>query len=272
MKTSAAPAGGAASTAFSPARMSAARISAWADGVVVTRLPCHGRGVSSPSPPAPRNSDRAAFIRANTLLKPVPFVPELKLYLAEEAMALWELTEADLGRLDLPPPFWAFAWAGGQALARFLLDAPHWVAGRRVLDFAAGSGLCALAAARSGALAVEAADIDGYAAAAIGLNARANDVAVAVRHEDLVGCRGTWEVILAGDISYQKDVAERVHGWLAAEARRGVTVLVGDPGRAYLPASGLRLLAEYDIPVLPSLEDATLKRTKVLTVARQAGE
>ncbi len=215
----------------------------------------------------PPHPDHAAFIRANTRLEPVPFAPELRLHLAAEALALWELTEADLGRLNLPPPFWAFAWAGGQALARFVLDAPHWVAGRRVLDFATGSGLCAIAAMKAGAACVEAADIDPYAAAAVALNARANGVTVGVLHEDVVDRAGAWDVILAGDISYQQDLAARVHAWLGREAGRGVTVLVGDPGRAYLPLSTLRVLKEYDVPVLPSLEDAAVKRTKVLTIA-----
>ena len=144
-------------------------------------------------------------------------------------MALWELTEADLGRLNLPPPFWAFAWAGGQALSRFVLDDPRWVRGQRVLDFACGSGLCALAAMKAGAAWVQAVDIDPYAAAAVGLNAQANRVDVKVILDDLVGQAGTWTTILAGNISYQKDVADRVHAWLAVEARRGVTVLVEIP-------------------------------------------
>ena len=197
----------------------------------------------------------------------MPFVPELHLYLADEAMALWEMTEADLGRLNLPPPFWAFAWAGGQALARFILDNPEWVASQHVLDFASGSGLCALAAAKAGAASVQAADIDPYATAAIALNAAANGVQLVVIGDDIVGRSGSWTVILAGDISYQKDVADRVHLWLADEARRGVLVLIGDPGRAYLPRATLRQLAAYDVPVLPSLEDTAMKRTFVLTIA-----
>lgn len=198
----------------------------------------------------------------------MPFVPEIRLHLADEAMALWEMTEADLGRLNLPPPFWAFAWAGGQALARFILDTPSWVAGQHVLDFASGSGLCAIAAAQAGAASVKAVDIDPYATTAIDLNAAANDVRVEAIHDDLVGQTGPWTMILAGDISYQKDVADRVHTWLAAEARRGVTVLIGDPGRAYLPKTTLQQLAVYDIPVLPSLEDAAMKRTFVLTLPK----
>lgn len=215
-------------------------------------------------------TDRATFIRTNTRLAAVPFVPELKLYLAEEATALWEKTEADLGSINLPPPFWAFAWAGGQALARYILDHPESVKGETVLDFAAGSGLCGLAASRAGAAQVSAADIDPYAAAAVVLNAEANAAEVTPIHDDIVGFPGPWTVILAGDISYQKDVAERVHGWLAEEARRGVVVLIGDPGRAYLPQTGLRELATYAVPVLPSLEDSAIKQCFVLTIAKAA--
>jgi predicted nicotinamide N-methyase len=202
----------------------------------------------------------------------VPFVPELRLHLADEAMALWEMTEADLGRLNLPPPFWAFAWAGGQALARFIFDEPRWVAGQHILDFASGSGLCALAAAKAGAASVRAADIDPYATAAIALNAAANGVRLDVIGDDIVGQCGPWTAILAGDISYQKDVADRVHLWLAEEARRGVVVLIGDPGRAYLPTTTLRQLAAYDVPVLPSLEDTAMKRTFVLTIAANGSD
>ncbi|MGD0633617.1 MAG: 50S ribosomal protein L11 methyltransferase [Beijerinckiaceae bacterium] len=196
----------------------------------------------------------------------VPFVPEISLYLAAEALALWEKTEADLAVKDLPPPFWAFAWAGGQALARYILDNPSLVAGQNVLDFASGSGICAIAAARAGAGVVQAVDIDPYAVAAVSLNARANGVSVSGIQDDFVGLSGPWTMILAGDISYQKDMADRVHAWLADEARRGVKVLTGDPGRAYLPLRTLRKLAEYDVPVMPSLEDAEIKRTRVFTV------
>jgi predicted nicotinamide N-methyase len=208
----------------------------------------------------------AAFIQANTRLMAVPFVPEISLYLADEATALWEKTEADLAAKDLPPPFWAFAWAGGQALARYILDNPSLVAGQNVLDFASGSGICAIAAAKAGAGFVQAVDIDPYAAAAVSLNARENGVSVSGIQDDFVGLSGPWTMILAGDISYQKDMADRVHAWLAEEARRGVKVLTGDPGRAYLPLRTLRKLAEYDVPVMPSLEDAEIKRTRVFTV------
>lgn len=208
----------------------------------------------------------AAFIRANTRLLAVPFVPEIRLHLADEATSLWEKTEADLVAKDLPPPFWAFAWAGGQALARYILDNPSLVAGQSVLDFATGSGICAIAAAKADARFVQAVDIDPYAAAAVGLNACENGVSVSGIQDDFVGLSGPWTMILAGDVSYQKDMAERVHAWFADEARRGVKVLIGDPGRAYLPLRTLRKLAEYDVPVMPSLEDALTKRTRVFTV------
>lgn len=207
--------------------------------------------------------DPAAFIRAQTRLLPVPHAPEIRLHLADEATELWSRTEEELGALGLPPPFWAFAWAGGQALARYVLDRPALVAGRRVLDLASGSGLVAIAAAMAGAGTVEASDIDTFAAAAIPLNAAANGVRVEVCTADLVGADAGWEVVLAGDICYQKDIAERVTAWLAALHRRGALVLIGDPGRSYLPADRLEVLATYEVPVTRALEDAEVKRTSV---------
>ncbi|HYF54543.1 MAG TPA: methyltransferase [Salinarimonas sp.] len=212
-------------------------------------------------------ADAAAFIRANTRLLPVPHAPEIALHVAEEATALWQKTEDELGALGLPPPFWAFAWAGGQALARYVLDQPEVVRGRRVLDFASGSGLVAIAAARAGAARVEAADVDPFAVAAIALNAQANAVQVTPRLEDLVGRDEGWEAVLAGDICYERDLAERVTGWLADLAARGATVLVGDPGRAYLPRERLTQLAEYEVPVTRALEDAEIKRSAVWAFA-----
>ncbi|MGP9820947.1 class I SAM-dependent methyltransferase [Salinarimonas sp. NSM] len=214
-----------------------------------------------------RIDDPAAFIRAHTRLLPVPHAPQLLLHVADEATALWEKTEEELGEIGLPPPFWAFAWAGGQALARYVLDHPEVVAGRSVLDFAAGSGLVGIAAARAGAARVEAADIDPFACAAMPLNAAANSVVLHTRETDLVGIDEGWEVVLAGDICYERDLAARVLAWLRALAARGATVLVGDPGRAYLPrdaeASGLAPLATYEVPVTRELEDAEIKRTTV---------
>ncbi|MDB5590849.1 methyltransferase [Enterovirga sp.] len=216
--------------------------------------------------------DRAAFIRAETRLLPVPLVPEIRLHLAHEATDLWQRTEDELGGIGLPPPFWAFAWAGGQALARFCLDRAELLAGRRVLDVASGSGLVAIAAARCGAASVEAAEIDDFAAEAIPLNAAANGVALRVRHEDLVGRDEGWDAVLAGDIFYDRDIAGRMEAWLHALARRGATVLIGDPGRSYLPVARLAEMASYCVPVTRSLEDAEIKLTRVWRFADQDPE
>ena len=208
-------------------------------------------------------ADPAAFILAETRLQPVPHAPEILLHVADEATALWARTEEELGAVGLPPPFWAFAWAGGQALARYVLDRPGTVRGRTVLDFASGSGLVAIAAARAGAGRVEASDIDAFAVAAIRLNARANGVAVEPVAEDLIGTDRGWDAVLAGDICYERDLAARVVAWLEALARRGALVLVGDPGRSYLPWERLEALATYEVPVTRTLEDADIKRTSV---------
>jgi predicted nicotinamide N-methyase len=207
--------------------------------------------------------DREAFIRGETRFLPVPHAPEISLYVADEATALWQKTEDELGTLGLPPPFWAFAWAGGQALARYVLDHPETVRGRRVLDFASGSGLVAIAAMKAGAAEVTACDIDDFAIAAIGLNAAANGVKLTSRNDDLVGHDLGWETVLAGDICYERDLAEAVTEWLFALQMRGATVLVGDPGRSYLPMARLHHLAEYQVPVTRSLEDADVKKTSV---------
>ena len=206
---------------------------------------------------------RAAFIRAHTRLMPVPHAPEISLHVAQEATELWQKTEDELAVIGLPPPFWAFAWAGGQALARHLLDNPALVAGRRVLDFASGSGLVAIAAAKAGASRVEACDIDAFAAAAIDLNAEANGVAVEARLADLVGLDEGWEVICAGDVCYERAMAEAVIAWLEGLSRRGATVLIGDPGRSYLPRGRLEEVATYQVPVTRALEDAEIKRSSV---------
>src|SRR3954447_11297798 len=191
------------------------------------------------------HADKADFIRAHTRLLAVPHAPEIQLYLADEATALWEKTEEELGEMELPPPFWAFAWAGGQALARYLLDRPELVRGKRVLDFASGSGLVAIAAARAGAAAVEASDIDAFAIAAIGLNAALNGVEVRARADDLIGQDEGWDAVLAGDIFYDRDIAGPVTDWLFGVAARGATVLIGDPGRSYLDKDRLERLVTY---------------------------
>jgi predicted nicotinamide N-methyase len=208
-------------------------------------------------------ADPAAFIAAHTRLLPVPHAPEIRLHLADEATALWQKTEEELGAIGLPPPFWAFAWAGGQALARYCLDHPALVAGKRVLDFASGSGLVAIAAAKAGAAAVAARDIDAFAVAAVGLNAAANGVAVDARCGDMVDTDEGWDAVFAGDICYERDMAARATAWLARLHARGAAVLIGDPGRSYLPRERLEVLATYQVPVTRTLEDADIKTTHV---------
>ncbi len=209
----------------------------------------------------PDNAER--FIRDNTALDRPPHVPEIVLHLADEAHDLWRRTEEELAEIGLPPPFWAFAWAGGQGLARYLLDHPETVRGRNVLDFASGSGLVAIAAAKAGAARVTAADIDPFCAAAIRLNAAANTVEVGFLGEDCIGTDDGWDVVLAGDVFYEKPLAERLVPWFSALKRRGAAILIGDPGRAYLPKSGFERLAVYEVAVTRALEDAEVKRTTV---------
>jgi predicted nicotinamide N-methyase len=212
----------------------------------------------------------SAFIRANTRLGTPPLLPEIRIYLARDAIELWERTEQQAATPDaakppeLPPPFWAFPWAGGQALARYLLDHPGRVQGRTVLDFAAGSGLVAIAAARAGAAAVRAAETDPMAIAAVQLNARVNRVQVDAALGDLLdGPAPAVDVLLAGDVFYQRTFAERLLPWLARACAAGVEVLVGDPGRAYLPRDRCTELAAYEVPVPRALEDADVKHTTV---------
>lgn len=210
------------------------------------------------------SADPAAFIRAQTRVLPVPHAPEIRLHLADEATALWERTEEELEEIGLPPPFWAFAWAGGQALARHILDEPALVAGRSVYDFATGSGLAAIAAARSGAARVTACDIDSFALAAARLNMELNGVSFVLEGEDPLDLAPPdAEVILTGDVFYEKPMASRVLAWADRALARGSRVLVGDPGRAYLPKEPLRHLATFDVPVNRSLEDFEVKRTSV---------
>ena len=208
-------------------------------------------------------ADPTAFILAQTVIAAPPLVPEIKLHLATEITPIWEATEATLTQMNLPPPYWAFAWAGGQALTRFLIDHPDWVKGKRVLDFAAGSGLSAIGAAKAGAALVQAAEIDDLAIAAIALNARVNNVAIDLVREDLIGVAPRWDVVLAGDVCYERPMAEKVIPWFRALAGRGVAILMGDPGRAYLPQSGLLELARYQVPTSLELEDRTQRETIV---------
>lgn len=217
--------------------------------------------------PPPSSLDPARFVAINTDLLAVPLVPEIRLHLAHEAIDLWSLTEAELGQIGLPPPFWAFAWAGGKALARHVLDHPEIVAGKNVLDFASGSGLVAIAAAKAGAKYVEAAEIDAFALAAITLNAARNGVAVTPIGRDLIGTDEAWDVVLVADIFYESDTAARITPWLEALAARGAQVLIGDPGRTYLPQAKLRAIASYDVPVSRALEDAEFKKGTVWVLA-----
>lgn len=213
-------------------------------------------------------ADPSAFVLANTRLQPVPHAPGISLWLADEITPLWRLTEEELGDLGLPPPFWAFAWAGGQGLARWLLDNPHEVAGKRVLDFAAGSGLVGVAAMKAGAASALCADIDPFCAAAIALNGAANGVTLDFTDADLLDAPPPdVDVICAGDVFYERPMAERVLGWLTEASGRGVRVLVGDPLRTYFPKSGLDLLAEYEVPTTRELEDSAVKRTRVWMLA-----
>jgi predicted nicotinamide N-methyase len=214
--------------------------------------------------------DKAEFIRANTRLLPVPHAPEIRLHLADEATDLWQKTEEELGQIGLPPPYWAFAWAGGQALARYILDRPELVRGRTVLDFASGSGLSAIAAARAGAARVVANDIDDFALAAIALNAEANGVKLALLSDDLIG-RTDWDLVLAGDVCYEREMAVRVTEWLTALVECGTAVLLGDPGRSYLAKDRLEKLAEYAVPTTRALEDTEVRRTAVWRPLRPAG-
>ncbi len=212
-------------------------------------------------------SNPTAFILANTRLQPVPHAPEISLWLADEVTPIWRLTEEELGEMGLPPPFWAFAWAGGQGLARWLLDHPAEVAGKRVLDLAAGSGLVGIAAMQAGAASVLCADIDPFCAAAVALNAGANGVAMDFTDADLLDAPPPdVDVICAGDVFYEQPMAGRVLDWLTRASGQGTRVLVGDPLRTYFPKEGFDLLGEYAVPTTRELEDDAVKRTRVWTL------
>jgi predicted nicotinamide N-methyase len=208
-------------------------------------------------------ADPTAFIRRETIIAAPPLVPEIRLHLATEITPIWQATETTLLREGLPPPYWAFAWPGGQALARTILDDPAIIASKRVLDFAAGSGLVAIAAAKAGARSVIAAEIDKFAASAIALNATLNGVGVPVALEDVVGTEGPWDLVLAGDVCYERPMAERVTAWLRRLVGQGTEVLMGDPGRSYLPQSGLQLVTRHRVPTSLELEDRTERDTVI---------
>jgi len=209
----------------------------------------------------------AAFVRCNTAITAPPLVPEIRLHLATEITPIWQATEDALARSGLPPPFWAFAWAGGQALARYLIDHSAEVTGRSVLDFGAGSGLVAIAAAKAGATAVLAAEIDPFAAAAIAANAALNDVDITVQTEDLLDTvDACWEVVTAGDVCYERPMADRVMGWLRGMAACGSLVLLGDPGRTYSPSQGLFERGRYLVPTSRELEDRDCREAAIWQV------
>lgn len=212
-------------------------------------------------------TDPRVFIPQNTVVTSASLIPEIKLHLATEVVPLWQATEATLEATGLPPPYWAFAWPGGQAIARHVLDTPRLVAGRRVLDLAAGCGIAAIAAAKSGARTVSASEIDRFALAAIDLNARLNGVVVTALDRDVLDeAPGDWDTVLAGDLCYERPMADRVAGWIKSQARAGVTVLMGDPGRAYKPADGLAEVARYVVPTSRDLEDRDTRETIVWRV------
>jgi predicted nicotinamide N-methyase len=210
------------------------------------------------------NSDQ--FVRDNTKLIAPPLVPEIKLHLASEVLPLWHKTEEELVRIGVPPPYWAFAWPGGQALARYILDHPDLVTGKRVLDFGAGSGLVALAAAMAGAQHVIAADIDPFAVAAISRNAKANALTVEAVDRDMIGSRERFDLILVGDMCYERPLAERLMAWLKETQ---ADILMGDPGRTYFPKTGLTHLASYNVPTTRELEDRELRETGIWRLDRE---
>jgi predicted nicotinamide N-methyase len=203
-------------------------------------------------------------VRENTAVAHAPLVPEIALYLASEVTPLWHATETYLEQNNLPPPYWAFAWPGGQTFARLLLDQPELARGRRVLDFASGSGISAIAAAKAGAARVVATEIDAFAVAALGLNAALNSVTFDIFEGDILASPPTdWDLILAGDVCYEKPMAERTVAWLDLAVARGIEVLVADPGRAYLPKSGLSEIARHDVPTPLDLENRKIMTTVI---------
>ena len=217
-----------------------------------------------PSDPSRKAAvDPVDFIRTHTALHEPPLVPELRLHLATETDPLWEMGEEGLADAGVPPPFWAFAWAGGQALARYLLDHSDSVVRKRVLDFGSGSGIVALAALRAGAKSALAADIDNFACAAAQLNAQANKLALTVTTDDLIGTLGDWDIILVGDMCYEQPLAGRIEAWLHACRDEGTDVLIGDPGRTYLPKARLEKLTSYAVKTARALEDTDVRNTSV---------
>ncbi|MEJ8475787.1 class I SAM-dependent methyltransferase [Roseibium algae] len=212
-------------------------------------------------------TDPKAFIRKETRIKPVPHAEEIRLHLADEAMDLWQKTEDELGALGLPPPFWAFAWAGGQALARYILDTPDIVRGKSVLDFASGSGLVGIAAMMAGAKSCHAVDIDPFALEAGRLNAPLNNVSVTFEQADITDRPlPDVNVVFCGDVFYDKTMADKVLSFIDKFLTNGTPVFVGDPGRSYLPNERLQHIETYFVPVVGALEDAEIKKTSVYSL------
>lgn len=208
-----------------------------------------------------------SFVLRHTRLRPVPGLEEIRLHLADEVLPLWRAAQLEAADPDAPLPFWAFAWAGGLAIARYLRDHPDSVAGRRVFDIASGSGLCAIAADRAGAAAVTAADVDRYAVAAIDLNSRANGRRIRSVGRDVLDEEPPdADVVLAGDCFYEGPLAERVLAWLRRVRANGTEVLVGDPARRFLPTDALDELAAYDVRTTTELEDMARKRAWVYSL------
>lgn len=207
--------------------------------------------------------DFRRFILENTSILAAPFVPEVKLHLADEAHDLWHRTESELQQSGLQPPFWAFAWAGGQGLARYILDNPKTVEGKSVLDFATGSGLVAIAAKMAGARQVTAVDIDPFCGDAVAMNSALNAQDIRFLIDDLVGTLIDADMLLAGDVFYDRSMSDRVTPWFVTLAKLGTTILIGDPGRHYVPHQHLKALSTHEIPVTRALEDADIRKTTV---------
>jgi predicted nicotinamide N-methyase len=221
-------------------------------------------GATKDQPASPPHAAEA-FIRANTVLAAAPHVPEIQLHLATQITPIWQATETWMAEHNVEPPFWAFAWPGGQALARHILDNPALVAGKRVLDFAAGGGITAIACAMAGALSVEASEIDDLALAAVGLNAIANNVPVGQAH-NVVGAACRWDLILCGDVCYEAPMTGHIMPWLTIMAHTA-EVWIADPGRAYLPKTELMRLATYQIETTLELEDRTSREVGIYRFA-----
>lgn len=212
-----------------------------------------------------------SFIHRHTRIQSPPACPEISLHLADHLLPLWEESATLLGeRDDLPPPYWGFCWAGGQALSRYLLDNPAVVRGKRVLDFASGSGVVGIAAAQSGAASVDACDIDLLARVVISLNAALNHAVVTVRQEDLLQGPVHWDVVVAGDVCYEGGMSQRIWPWLVTMAQSGVTVLLADPGRAYLPKGGLEPVWSTTVATSREIENVDSKAVTVYRVKNTA--